>query len=111
MYKIGVIGPFRKRAQIVSTDFIREVMTSGSYVRNLRKGSTCVLLPVSTQKLPKTSLFLTKKSEKSEKLGENLKIDEKSGDRSTSNGSISSNNGRNVKNRVSLESSGIILCN
>ena len=69
--------------------------------------NTFVLLPVSTQKLSKTSLFLTKKSQNLKNRREIWKIDEKSGDRSTSKRSISSNNGRNVKNRVLLESSGV----
>ena len=66
--------------------------------------------PKSFQKVPKTSLFLTKKSEKSEKLAENLKNWRKSGDMSTSNGSISSNNGWDGQNQVSLKSSGVLLC-
>ena len=45
---------------------------------------------------------INEKSEKSTK---------KTGNRSTSNGSTWSYNGRNVKNRVSLESSGVILLN
>jgi len=78
--------------------------------------SNYLACPKSTQKLPETSLILTmyfniqamfhEIQENKQKISE---IDEKIGNRSTSNSSTGSSNGRNLEIRVQMESSGLGL--